>query len=274
MCHLTDETTDLPLGRVHCGRRSGDDDRPDAVVQEVAVETDQRACIKTTPVVGDQPAGAVDVHVGHTDSVGEPAGRNLLKSWIRGGTPFVHGRTLEMGVCTTPPDHRMPGRALWPSVVLGLMPGPTSSDGFGETTHPRGQPDNAGQFRRKPPPTPPPASRQRSHGSEAGSTAAVAAVTKEQLLTVKVQIVDAEALSTPEPERMRSYLEDRGWELYTREGERPEHWRLPAHDGTYEVLLPSSKEYLDYPQRVSELLRTLSIVENRSELALWHELVS
>ena len=168
----------------------------------------------------------------------------------------------------------MPGRALWPSVVLGLIPGPTSSDGFDETAHPRGQPDNAGQFKSKPIPAPPQASRRRSHGSEAGSTAAVAAVTKEQLLAVKVQIVDTEALSTPEPERMRSYLQDRGWERCTREGERPEVWRLPVHDGTYEVLLPSSKEYLDHPQRVSELLRTLSIVEDRSELALWHELVS
>ena len=168
----------------------------------------------------------------------------------------------------------MPGRAIWPSVVLGLMPSPTSSEDFDETTHPRGQPDNAGKFRRKPPPAPPPASRRRPHGPEAGSTATVATVTTEQLLAVKVRIVDAEALSTPEPERMRSYLQDQGWERCTGKGERPEVWRLPVHDGTYEVLLPSSKEYLDHPQRVSEMLRTLSTVENRSELALWHELVS
>ena len=239
-------------------------------VQELASKADQCSDrrIDISPVVGDQLVTVVDVDEGHAGAVGEPGGDPLSR--IRGGTPFVHGRR-----CARPrPTTECPGRALWPSVVLGLMPGPTSSDGFDETTHPRGQPDNAGQFRRKPPPTPPPASRQRSHGFEAGSTAAVAAVTKEQLLAVKVQIVDAEALSTPEPERMRSYLQDQGWERYTREGERPEVWRLPAQDGTYEVLLPSSKEYLDHPQRVSELLRTLSIAENRSELALWHDLVS
>ena len=244
-------------------------------VQELASKADQRSDrrIDGSLVVGDQLVAAVDVDEGHAGAVSEPGGRDLL-SRIRGGTPFAHGRTLEMRVCTTPPDHRMPGRATWPSVVLGLMPGPTSSEDFDETTHPRGQPDNAGQFRRKPPPTPPPASRRRSHEPEAGSTAAVAPVTKEQLLAVKVRIVDAEALSTPEPERMRSYLEDRGWERHIEEALRREWWVLPSQEGAYEVLMPSSKAARDYPQRVSELLRTVSTVENRSELALWHELVS
>ena len=97
--------------------------------------------------------------------------------------------------------------------------------------------------------------------------------TKSQLLDIRVRIIDRDALMAPNPERMRSYLQDQGWECYTQEGKRPECWR-PPQEGSYEVLLPSSKEYLDYPQRVSELLRTLSIVEDRSELALWHDLVS
>ena len=96
----------------------------------------------------------------------------------------------------------------------------------------------------------------------------------EQLLSVKVHITDAEALSAPSPERMRSYLEDRGWECRREETLQREWWELPSQDGAYEVLMPSSKAARDYPQRVSELLRTLSIAENRSELALWHDLVS
>ena len=78
----------------------------------------------------------------------------------------------------------------------------------------------------------------------------MAAVTKEQLLTVKVQIIDAEALSVPEPERMRSYLQDQGWERCTEEGGKREVWQLPSQEGTYEILLPASKEYIDYPRRV------------------------
>ena len=98
--------------------------------------------------------------------------------------------------------------------------------------------------------------------------------TKSQLLDIRVQIIDRDALMAPSPERMHSYLQDQGWERHTEEGERPAYWRLPTNDGHYEVLLPSSKAYLDYPQRVSELLRTLSVVEGRSELALWHDFVT
>ena len=98
--------------------------------------------------------------------------------------------------------------------------------------------------------------------------------TEEQLLAIKVQITDADALSVPTPDRTRSYLQDHGWERGSKEGEKPEWWRLHTQDGTYEVIWPSSKAYVDYPRRVAELLRTLSIVEDRSELALWHELVS
>ena len=95
-----------------------------------------------------------------------------------------------------------------------------------------------------------------------------------QLLSIKVRITDAEALSAPTPERMRSYLEDRGWERHNEEVLQREWWELPSQDGAYEVLMPSSKAARDYPKRVSELLRTVSIAENRSELALWHDLVS
>ena len=49
------------------------------------------------------------------------------------------------------------------------MPGPASPVGFDETQHPRGQPDNAGQFRRKQVPQPPPARRR---GSRLGTPAA------------------------------------------------------------------------------------------------------
>ena len=97
---------------------------------------------------------------------------------------------------------------------------------------------------------------------------------ERQLLSVKVHITDTEALSEPTPERMRSYLEDQGWECCTEKGRKREWWQLPAPGGTYEVLLPRSKTYLDYPRTVSEFLRTVSIAENRSELALWHDLVS
>ena len=41
-------------------------------------------------------------------------------------------------------------------------------------------------------------------------------------------------------------------------------WRLPTDEGTYEVIAPSSRSTGDFGQRVSELLRTLSVAEDRS----------
>lgn len=208
------------------------------------------------------------------------------------------------------------------------MPDSTSPTGFDEAQHPRGQPDNSGQFKGKPIPTPPSPGRRRPPPAVRTPTSALPlavydalvvvadwlrdtaqddhrdallsmriegpgellsvaghltrprptedgeADAEKQLLAIKVRITDAEALSAPTTERMRSYLEDRGWQRHTEEALQREWWVLPSQEGDYEVLMPSSKAARDYPKRVSELLRTLSIAENRSELVLWHELVS
>lgn len=224
----------------------------------------------------------------------------------------------------------MPGPCTLLPVAWGAMPSSTSSAGFDEMKHPRGQPDNPGKFRGKPIPAPPSPGRRRpatapmlstptsdiplavydalvvvtdwlrdtaqdgpreallgmrieGHGeplSVAGHltrqrpTQEGEADPEGQLLSIKVRITDSEALSAPTPERMRSYLESRGWECHREETLQREWWALPSQEGAYEVLMPSSKAARDYPKRVSELLRTVSIAENRSELALWHDLVS
>ena len=77
-----------------------------------------------------------------------------------------------------------------------------------------------------------------------------------------------------DPERMRSYLQDKGWECLTPDGEVREIWALTARGERYEVMRPFSKQYADYALRVSDLLRTLSTVEDRSELAIWSDLAS
>ena len=134
------------------------------------------------------------------------------------------------------------------------MPSPTH--GFDESQHPRGQPDNAGKFKSRPLPTPPkvrPQRRSQGRGAAAPSS-------------IKVHIVDEEALSSPDPEAIHAYLRQRGWQRRGEPPPAPDIWELPTPDGTYEVLAPSPRRLVDYPRRVSELLRTLSIVEDRSEL--------
>ena len=99
-------------------------------------------------------------------------------------------------------------------------------------------------------------------------------LTKAQLLDIKVEIIDEDALMAPSPERSLAYLMDHGWECLTKDGEKPAVWGNSSHGEAYEVIHPSSKHYLDYPRRMADLVRTLSIVEDRSELAVWHDLVS
>jgi hypothetical protein len=91
---------------------------------------------------------------------------------------------------------------------------------------------------------------------------------------MKVQIVDEAALASPLPRNVRLYLRLHGWTRAPgRQGE-PDIWILPADTGNYEVIAPSSHLTLDYARRIAELLRTLSIVESRSELEILRDLVT
>lgn len=102
--------------------------------------------------------------------------------------------------------------------------------------------------------------------------------------TVRVRITDGEALSEVPPENIRTYLADTGWQVRSADddpyiarmvGKATVWWRpCPEEDDDYEVLAPSHQSYGDYAQRVSELVRTLSIAEDRSELDVLVDLLA
>lgn len=85
---------------------------------------------------------------------------------------------------------------------------------------------------------------------------------------MKVAIVDAEALHSPLPRNIRLYLRSRGWQRAELDASGPDVWQLDSEAGIYEVIAPSTREARDYQHRVAELLRTLSIVEDRSQLGV------
>lgn len=62
----------------------------------------------------------------------------------------------------------------------------------------------------------------------------------------------------PDPRNVRIYLRTHGWQ---RDGRNV--WALLGSEGTFEVISPSSRESRDFSERMSELLRTLSVVEDR-----------
>jgi hypothetical protein len=86
--------------------------------------------------------------------------------------------------------------------------------------------------------------------------------------------MDEIALASPSPRNIRLYLRTRGWRQSTTAIGQPDVWSLPSENGTYEVIAPSSRAARDYVQRVSELLRTLSIVEERSETDVLRDLAT
>lgn len=91
---------------------------------------------------------------------------------------------------------------------------------------------------------------------------------------MKLRIVDEHALASPSPRNVRLYLRSRGWERPTVAPAKPDVWERPADEGTYEVIAPSNRAARDFPARIGELLRTLSIVEDRSELEILRDIAT
>ena len=89
---------------------------------------------------------------------------------------------------------------------------------------------------------------------------------------MRVQVIDEQALASPAPRSIRLYLRMHNWQRQRETSSVPDVWTLLTQDGTYEVIAPSSREARDYSQRVAELLRTLAIAEDRSELDLLRDL--
>lgn len=85
---------------------------------------------------------------------------------------------------------------------------------------------------------------------------------------MRLHIVDEQTLRTPSPRSIRLYLRMHGWHQQQTHAVVPDVWTLSSDEGTYEVIAPSSRKARDFHQRVAELLRTVSVVEGRSELEL------
>lgn len=95
---------------------------------------------------------------------------------------------------------------------------------------------------------------------------------------MKIQMIEEQDLESASPRNIRLYLSSHGWERrsgHTSESiAGPDVWSLDAEEGTYEVIAPSSRSAKDFTRRVAEIVRTLAIVEERSELELWRDLVT
>lgn len=85
---------------------------------------------------------------------------------------------------------------------------------------------------------------------------------------IKVKVVDREALLRITPEMLREYLEAHGWYRYS-DG----YWEKPITDGGVRTVRVPWGGCRDYVLRMGEALHQCELVEGRSQLDIYCELV-
>jgi len=93
---------------------------------------------------------------------------------------------------------------------------------------------------------------------------------------MKVTIKDSEILKTVNPDLLQAHLLATGWHetgrIYNNAGAI---WRLKKDAAyEYEILLPLQHSLGDYAERISDILKTLEIVENRDQVDILSEFIT
>jgi hypothetical protein len=93
---------------------------------------------------------------------------------------------------------------------------------------------------------------------------------------MKVTIKDSQTLETVQPDIIQAHLQATGWQetgrIYNDSGAI---WRF-KNDPTneYEILLPLQHNLGDYAERISDILKTLEIVEKRDQVDILSEFIT
>ncbi|MBO3460985.1 hypothetical protein G7B40_013865 [Aetokthonos hydrillicola Thurmond2011] len=93
---------------------------------------------------------------------------------------------------------------------------------------------------------------------------------------MKATIKDSQILKTVEPEVLETHLQETGWHetgrIYNGAGSI---WRLKKDaSDEYEILLPLQHNLGDYAERISDILKTLEAVENRSQVDILSQFIT
>ena len=92
-------------------------------------------------------------------------------------------------------------------------------------------------------------------------------------MTIKVKIIDKEALQAIKVADVKAYLIRKGWIFQEMWKDRVEIYALPAEGQFVETLLATVNDFGDHPLRIAEILELLAIVEGRSELDVYADFV-
>lgn len=89
---------------------------------------------------------------------------------------------------------------------------------------------------------------------------------------MRVVVDNEEAFEALRPLDIAAYLRSRGWTELASDDERVSYWEKTCRDSTYEVLAPKQSGWRDYARRVKSLVNTLGEAEDRSQLAIMHDI--
>ena len=85
---------------------------------------------------------------------------------------------------------------------------------------------------------------------------------------MKVTIRDSQILQTIEPSKLAEHLQMTGWYQHRPLNENSIIWLKDYGGESAEILLPLKPELGDYAARISDALKTLEVVEQRSQLEI------
>jgi hypothetical protein len=90
---------------------------------------------------------------------------------------------------------------------------------------------------------------------------------------MKTSVRDTEALQSLRPLEMVQYLRANGWRQARQIHDKASCWTGKGYTGEeLEILLPMRSDFADYAARMAEVLHTLEIAEERSQLEILHDL--
>lgn len=83
---------------------------------------------------------------------------------------------------------------------------------------------------------------------------------------IKAHVTDVRALAARTPNELSIYLRSAGWAPGDHDGTTTVWTRSAGEDGTFEVRQPMDPALRDYAARVGDIIRTLAVAEDRSEI--------
>jgi hypothetical protein len=91
---------------------------------------------------------------------------------------------------------------------------------------------------------------------------------------MKATVRDPRVLRSVRPDDVREYLTNHGWTTADYPNGRAALFNRQIDGTEFEVLLPLTPDLRDFPERISEVLRTLEMVEHRDQLQILNDLTS